>query len=209
MKIQQIFAKPIDRDIKGVIKVGQDDEINIRQELEEYVVTRELQKHFADFFASYKKSITGRTDKMGVWISGFFGSGKSHFLKILSYLLENRQVSGKKALDYFIDDKKIIDPMVLADMKLAAETPTDVILFNIDSKSESTGKQSKDAIVNVFLKVFNQMQGFCGSIPHVADLERRLSEEGRYDEFKAAFEEEYGEPWESSRQDFDLSLIHI
>ena len=121
----------------------------------------------------------------GRLVSGFFGSGKSHFLKILSYLLENRQVSGKKALDYFIDDKKIIDPMVLADMKLAAETPTDVILFNIDSKSESTGKQSKDAIVNVFLKVFNQMQGFCGSIPHVADLERRLSEEGRYDEFKA------------------------
>ncbi len=80
---------------------------------------------------------------------------------------------------YFIDDKKIIDPIVLADMKLAAETPTDVILFNIDSKSESTGKQNKDAIVNVFLKVFNQMQGFCGSIPHVADLERRLSEEGR------------------------------
>ena len=141
---------------------------------------------------------------MGVWISGFFGSGKSHFLKILSYLLENRQVSGKKALDYFIDDKKIIDPIVLADMKLAAETPTDVILFNIDSKSESTGKQNKDAIVNVFLKVFNQMQGFCGSIPHVADLERRLSEEGRYDEFKAAFEEEYGEPWETSRQDFDF-----
>ena len=63
--------------------------------------------------------------------------------------------------------KKIVDPIVLADMKLAAETSTDVILFNIDSKSESTGKQNKDAIVNVFLKVFNEMQGFCGSIPHV------------------------------------------
>ena len=204
MQIKEMFAKKIDREIQGVIIVGQGEDSNVSQELEEYVVTRELQKHFADFYASYKKGIVGTTPKMGVWISGFFGSGKSHFLKILSYLLENRQVSGKKALDYFIDDKKIIDPIVLADMKLAAETPTDVILFNIDSKSESTGKQNKDAIVNVFLKVFNQMQGFCGSIPHVADLERRLSEEGRYDEFKAAFEEEYGEPWETSRQDFDF-----
>lgn len=85
MMIKDLFAKPIDRDIKGVIKVGQDDSSNVRQELEEYVVTRELQKHFAEFFASYKRGILGTTDKMGVWISGFFGSGKSHFLKILSY----------------------------------------------------------------------------------------------------------------------------
>ena len=199
-----MFAKKIDREIQGVIIVGQGEEANVSQELEEYVVTRELQKHFADFYAAYKKGIVGTTPKMGVWISGFFGSGKSHFLKILSYLLENRQVGERKALDYFVEDKKIIDPIVLADMKLAADTPTDVILFNIDSKSETNGKQNKDAIVNVFLKVFNQMQGFCGSIPHVADLERRLSEEGRYTEFTDTFEEEYGEPWEDSRQDFDF-----
>jgi len=89
MNIQKMFAKPIDRSIKGVIKVGQDDNENIRQELEEYVVTRELQKHFSEFFSSYKRGITGNTDAMGVWISGFFGSGKSHFLKILSYLLSS------------------------------------------------------------------------------------------------------------------------
>ena len=204
MKIKDMFAKKIDREIQGVIIVGQGEDANVSQELEEYVVTRELQKHFADFYSAYKKGIVGTTPKMGVWISGFFGSGKSHFLKILSYLLENRQVGDRKAMDYFVEDKKIVDPMVLADMKLAADTPTDVILFNIDSKSETNGKQNKDAIVNVFLKVFNQMQGFCGSIPHVADLERRLTEEGRYDEFKAAFEEEYGDPWEESRQDFDF-----
>lgn len=204
MKIKDMFTKKIDREIQGVIIVGQGEDVNVSQELEEYVVTRELQKHFADFYSAYKKGIVGTTPKMGVWISGFFGSGKSHFLKILSYLLENRQVGDRKAMEYFVDDKKIVDPMVLADMKLAAEIPTDVILFNIDSKSETNGKQNKDAIVNVFLKVFNQMQGFCGSIPHVADLERRLSEEGRFDEFKAAFEEEYGELWEDSRQDFDF-----
>jgi hypothetical protein len=204
MLIREMFAKPIDREIQGVIIVGQDENANVQQELEEYVVTRELQKHFADFFSAYKKGIVGTTPKMGVWISGFFGSGKSHFLKILSYLLENREVGGKKALDYFIEDKKIVDPMVLADMKLAASTSTDVVLFNIDSKSDSNGKASKDAIVNVFLKVFNEMQGFCGSMPFLADLERRLTEEGRYAEFKQKFEEEYGSSWESSRQDFDF-----
>ena len=141
---------------------------------------------------------------MGVWISGFFGSGKSHFLKILSYLLANKQVGTKRAIDFFAEDKKIVDQMVLADMKLAADTSTDVVLFNIDSKSDSNSKQNKDAIVNVFLKVFNEMQGFCGAMPFLADLEKRLTEEGKYEEFKQKFDEVYGEEWEASRQDFDF-----
>ena len=98
MKIKDMFAKKIDREIQGVIIVGQGEDANVSQELEEYVVTRELQKHFADFYSAYKKGIVGTTPKMGVWISGFFGSGKSHFLKILSYLLENRQVETNRIL---------------------------------------------------------------------------------------------------------------
>ena len=50
MIIKDIFVKSIDRDLKGVIKVGQAEDENIKQELEEYVVTKELQKHFATFF---------------------------------------------------------------------------------------------------------------------------------------------------------------
>lgn len=204
MKIQNMFQKDIERDINGVIKVMQDDDRSLEQELSEYIITKELRRHFRTFFDNYTKAIDQPTDKIGVWISGFFGSGKSHFLKILSYLLQNKQVGDKHAIDYFIEDQKITNQMVLADMQLAANTPSDVILFNIDSKSDSNGKENKDAIVNVFLKVFNEMQGFCGSMPHLADLERRLSEEGRFEEFKEKFEEEYGDPWESSRQDFDF-----
>ena len=210
MLIKEMFEKEIDRDIQGVIIVGQSEAENVAQELDEYVVTKELQKHFADFFSAYKKGIVGTTPKMGVWISGFFGSGKSHFLKILSYLLANKSVGDKKAIDYFADDSltegkpKIVDRIVLADMKLAADTDTDVVLFNIDAKSDSNSKRNKDAIVNVFLKVFNEMQGFCGAMPFLADLERKLTEEGQYNEFKRKFEEVYGEAWEDSRQDFDF-----
>ena len=82
MQIKEMFEKQIDRDIKGVIKVGQSDEENVYQELDEYVVTKELLKHFRDFFDNYEKGINNNTDKMGVWISGFFGSGKSHFLSV-------------------------------------------------------------------------------------------------------------------------------
>lgn len=199
MILKDIYIKDIDRDIKGVIKVGQDDNQNVEQELDEYVLTEELNKHFDEFFENYKKGILGHTDKMGVWISGFFGSGKSHFLKILSYLLENKEVSGKKAIDYF--ENKIQDPILIADMQKAGETTTDVILFNIDSKSESNYKSSKDAILKVFNKVFDEMQGYCPTLPWVADLERQMVKDNVYDSFKQAFEEESGSTWEESRED--------
>lgn len=200
MLIKDMFKKPIDRDIRGVIKVGQDDDSNVQQELEEYVVTKELSKHFDNFFEAYKKGIVGTTDKMGVWISGFFGSGKSHFLKILSYLLENREVEGKRAIEYFND--KIQDNMVLADMKLSGDISADVILFNIDSKSDSDSKANKDAIVKVFNKVFNEMQGFCGSMPWIADLERQMVADGVYESFKETFKDISGREWVDAREDF-------
>ena len=71
MQIKEMFAKKIDREIQGVIIVGQGEDSNVSQELEEYVVTRELQKHFADFYASYKKGIVGTTPK---WAFGFLVS---------------------------------------------------------------------------------------------------------------------------------------
>lgn len=202
MQIKKMFEKQIDRDIKGVIKVGQSDEENIYQELDEYVVTRELLKHFRDFFDNYEKGINNHTDKMGVWISGFFGSGKSHFLKILSYLLQNSVVEGKRAIEYFTDGKKIEDPMLIAKMTNSGTISSDVMLFNIDSKGSAKVGSGKEAIVEVFMKVFNEMQGYCGSIPYLAEFERQLDNEGKFDEFKERFEANAGAPWEKKRQAF-------
>jgi len=194
-----MFQKEIDRDIKGVVKVGQNNEQVMKPELDEYVVTNELRGYFGDFFTAYQKGIVGHTDKMGVWISGFFGSGKSHFLKILSYLLENRTIDSKPAVNYF--DDKMEDAMVLAEMKQAGDISTDVILFNIDSKSDSDAKSDKEAIVKVFMKVFNEKQGFCGSIPWLADLERQMVKDGTYEAFKGEFKTIAGKEWAEARED--------
>jgi hypothetical protein len=200
MNIKEMFKKEIDRDIKGVIKVGQKDDEDIYQELNEYIVTHELLKHFREFFESYKKGIGQYTDDMGVWISGFFGSGKSHFLKILSYILENKEVHGKKALDFFKEDK-ITDSTVIADMSLSSTISTDVILFNIDAKS-STSEYKENAILDVFLKVFNEFSGFSASYPFLADFERKLTEEDVYDNFINEFEKINGNKWVDEREDF-------
>ena len=192
-KLKELYAKDIEREIQGVIKV--DDESYVSQELEEYVVTEELLKHFNSFFEAYNTGINGNTEKMGVWISGFFGSGKSHFLKIVSYLLENKVVNGKNAVDYF--DDKIDDKMLLADIKRAGSIPTDVILFNIDSKTENSNG-TKDRILDVFEKVFNEKMGL-SITPFVAEIERYIISQGKYEEFKKAFESEANSSWEEMR----------
>lgn len=130
MKIQNMFQKDINRDINGVVKVSQSDQHSLEQELSEYIITKELRRHFDTFFENYTKAIDYPTDKIGVWISGFFGSGKSHFLKMLSYLLSNKEVAGHHAFDYFAD--KFDDPMTFANVQKSVRIPTESILFNID-----------------------------------------------------------------------------
>lgn len=210
MLIRDMFYKGIDREINGVIKVGQKDKENVYQELEEYVVTEELDKYMNRFFDAYKRGLTGRTDKMGVWISGFFGSGKSHFLKILSYILSDKEVVNPDdgtvhtASSFFLDGVKVTDAKLQAKIREVASysDDTDVILFNVDSKSASDSKTNKEAIKDVFMKVFNEYLGYCGSIPFLADFERKLDETGKYRQFKDKFCEINGSSWEEAREDY-------
>ena len=98
--LRDIFEKPVDRAIDGVIKA--DDEASLRIELDEYVITGEIGRKLEHFLEAYNNYDTSN----GVWISGFFGSGKSHLLKMLALLLENREVDGVKAHDIFADKLK-------------------------------------------------------------------------------------------------------
>ncbi|MGB9929835.1 MAG: BREX system P-loop protein BrxC [Methanosarcina sp.] len=197
IKIENLFEKDIRRDINGVIKVDQEDEGSVYTELDEYVVTGESLKHFDYFFRNYTAALEEPTDRIGVWISGFFGSGKSHFLKILSYLLENRAVQGKTALEFFRE--KIPDPAIFANIEKAVTTGTkDIILFNIDSKA-NTANKGEEQIVNIFMRAFNDRRGYFGEVFWIADLEEDLEEKGLYESFKAEFERINGETWEERR----------
>lgn len=211
MKIKNIFQKDLFRPINGVVKVGDESASTVWQELDEYVVTKELTSHFHKFFTTYLLGIDDpRSEeprgKNGIWVSGFFGSGKSHFIKIISYLLGNDTVkdpkSGetKKAIDFFAS--KFDDQMFYGDVKRAVESPAEVILFNIDSKSGDS--KSRDAILNVFMQVLNEHQGYCAAYPFLADVERQMDKDGTYETFKAAFETLQDSSWESERDAFAL-----
>ena len=198
MKIQSMFQKDINRDINGVVKVAQDDEKSLHQELSEYIITKELRRHFRTFFDNYTKAIDQPTDKMGVWISGFFGSGKSHFLKMLSYLLSNKEVQGVPAIDYFKD--KFDDPMMYAQAVKCVSIPTESILFNIDI--EGPINKDKTAVLRTFAKMFYNHCGFYGDDLKIAKLERFIDRQGKTEEFRQKFEEVNGGPWVETRDSF-------
>ena len=119
MQIKDIFTRDLFRPINGVVKADQHDEEIVWQELDEYVVTRELDKHFRKFFHAYLATMDSPKDpvvasRMGVWVSGFFGSGKSHFIKILSYFWRTmapliRQTDEETAVQFF-DHQRIETP---------------------------------------------------------------------------------------------------
>ncbi|MCG5525934.1 BREX system P-loop protein BrxC [Ectothiorhodospira haloalkaliphila] len=135
-----------------------------------------------------------------------YGSGKSHFLKALSYLLANIKAEDadgheRCAADFF-DENKLHDPMIRADIAKAVQEPADVILFNIDSKASSN--DAGNPILNVFLRVFNEYQGFSGDHPHIAHMERHLAQRGVLERFKTAFQESSGMVWEEERDGYQF-----
>ena len=126
MHMRDIFLKPVDRPIDGVIKA--DDEASLRIELDEYVITAEISQRFGQFLDAYNNYSVAN----GVWISGFFGSGKSHLLKMLAYLLENHDIGGTPAYDIFKSKKELQDdPMLAGALRKAVSISSKSILFNM------------------------------------------------------------------------------
>jgi len=195
MKIQDLFQKDINRNIETVIKA--DDREHISDEVNEYVITQEISQRIRDFFGEYN-NYRGAN---GVWISGFFGCGKSHLLKILSYVIENKEFNGYKSGEVFADKIKD-DELLKADILAAISRPSESILFNIDQQAQITSKADENAILSVFYKVFYDHLGYYGSQSHVAQFEMWLDQDGLYDKFIVEFKQRYDLPWEEARREY-------
>ena len=204
MLIRNMFADDIDRKINGVVKVFDSDDQAIEQEVREYVITSELKKHFMTFFSEYGDAFDEPTADVGVWISGFFGSGKSHFLKMLSYILDDREIGGVRT------QSSAALPTTPAPSCSSTAPPapgTETILFNIDV--ESSINKDKTAVLRVFAKVFYDHLGFYGDNLKVAMLEKYIDQQGKTAAFCAAFEQRSGKRWQEARKAFAFNGKHI
>ncbi|WP_028584971.1 BREX system P-loop protein BrxC [Desulfogranum mediterraneum] len=202
MNLKTIFNKPVDRPIEGVIKA--DDEASLHLEIDEYVLTNEVEQRMESFLDAYN-NYEGAN---GVWVSGFFGSGKSHLLKMLALLLEDRQIDGTSALELFLP-KCGENEILRGDLKRAVSIPSKSILFNIDQKADVISKTEIDALLAVFVKVFDEMCGYYGKHGHIAQFERDLDSRELYEKFKQAYQSGTGRSWQQGREQSLLEAKNI
>lgn len=205
-----LFARDIDKKINGVIKAN--DEKELVDEVDEYVLTGEIQQNLETFLEEYNDPANHTQN--GAWISGFFGSGKSHLLKMLSHILgdvprglvdseaQSQPLSRESIVHSFIAKANEQDNAMLAgELERALTIPATSILFNIDQKSD---KGSVTALLYAFIRVFDEARGYYGRTPYVAKFEKDLDNNGQFEAFKEAFAEEAGKPWSEGRSEFIL-----
>lgn len=199
---EHIYKKDINRPINGVIKA--DSKTELTNEITEYVITAEQQQ--PKLLPALFRTLVPGGRPTCVWISGDFGSGKSHLLKILSYVLENElTVEGRKCAEIFAE-KADSDFELEGDIRRACTVPTESVLFNIQEKLDGVAKGGIDPVLNIFLKEFNRKMGFDDKKPEIAEIERYFNNKGKFDYLKQEFKSRFGEEWEDARKSILLKL---
>ena len=206
--IKNLFKKDIFRPIEGVIKADNLSEEAVFQEVDEYVITKEIHKRFDEFFSEYSSTIGHFTSNIGCWISGHFGSGKSHLLKILSYILSSDEKYDKLIKELFLTKIDDSDFELKRNIEKALNSPSETILFNIEQKAEIANTET-DTILEVFVKVFNEFRGYYSKIGYIAKFERDLDKKGKFEDFKKAFKKHSGESWENGREMLFLEIDNV
>ena len=192
---QHIYSKDIERPINGVIKAGSETEL--ANEVTEYVITAEQQK--PQLLPAFFKMLIPPQNPTCVWISGDFGSGKSHLLKILSYVLENElEIDGRRCAELFAE-KAGDDFELKGDILKACKVPTESVLFNIQEKLDGIGKSQIDPVLNIFLKEFNRKLGFDDKKPEIAEIERYFAKKGKYEWLKTEYKNRFNKEWIEDR----------
>lgn len=201
MFIKDLFKKDIERPIQTVIQAEQHSEEIQYTELEEFVLTTEGEKQLKAFLQHYTSVLEKPTIDTSVWIAGFFGSGKSHYMKIISYLLKNvlakKDGNLERAATSFIKEKTgDIELQKLIDQ--TSQTKNETIMFNISAQKSLTSK-GKLGIAETLYNKFNEHIGF-SKYAKIAYGEHQLASEGKFETFKENFKRLSGKSWEDARQ---------
>ncbi|MCP4384519.1 MAG: BREX system P-loop protein BrxC [Hyphomicrobiales bacterium] len=200
--IKSLFANDISRPIEEVIKVDQTDEQVIKFEIDEYVTTDAIARHYADILDSFAETPNKPHEGVGVWVSGFFGSGKSSFAKMLGLALENRPIEGTPAAERF--GQRTNDKIRVLLTKIAETIPTHAVIFDVSTdRGIRSGNQT---LTEIMYRLFLASLGYPTDLD-LAELEIGLEEDGRLDDFVDVFRTvTNGKEWEDRKKSVAFAL---
>lgn len=201
MKIGSIFRRDLSQRIKEVIKVDDHDVADVLDEISEYVVTDHIEEEFLQFLDVYQESIQKPSEVVNCWVSGFFGSGKSSFAKVLGYILSNPSLEGTDAAELFTS--KLTSPRIEALLRTIHEQAPSMAVFVDISQSKNLQKEGESPALPLYRQLLDDL-GYARDVT-LAELEIQLEADGLLDDFEKAFEETQGFNWHE-RRDKALAL---
>ena len=211
MKLRELYNKPINRAVNPAVSATKFDPETERIEIQEYVFTDEIINGLFRILDAIKNNKP--YDHVGIWIDGYYGSGKSHFLKYLDYCItpETRE----DALQRLLDAVKVIDPLdekhnigfdyeqLVSIANWLKKATIDTCIFNLETSYDNSTDKKK-AFLHVFWNEFNGKRGFNKfNITLAQNLEKPLADKGVFEEFKARIAEEGGD-WNDPGMAADL-----
>lgn len=197
--VSSIFAQDVSRHIEEVIKVDQTDEQIISEEINEYIFTDAIRASFIRILDRYMETPNKPHEGIGVWVSGFFGSGKSSFAKMLGIGLANRPIVGKRAAALVAERSRDIKIKTLL-ANIAERIPTHAVIFDVSTdRGIRSGNQT---ITEIMYRLFLESLGYAKDLD-ISELEINLEDEGKLEDFKSR----YGKIFPGKRWDEKKNLV--
>ena len=211
MKLKDLYSKPINRAVNPAVSATKFDPETERIEIQEYVFTDEIINGLFRILDAIKNNKP--YDHVGIWIDGYYGSGKSHFLKYLDYCITPS--TREDAVSRLLDAVKDIDPLdekhnlnfdydeLLSIANWLKRATIDTCIFNLETSYDNSTDKKK-AFLHVFWNEFNGKRGFNKfNITLAQNLEKPLAEKGVFEAFKERIAEEGGD-WNDPGMAADL-----
>ena len=188
--IKNILQLDLEDDIKNVIDLEDQSENEIQSEIESYIITDGLGEHLNKFISQY----TGNIKETGVWLSGFYGSGKSYFGKMLGYLIDNQTINGTLARERFIPRLHGVKNESLIESSIHKLGSINSTVIFLDAAKQNTDNGFGFTLFTNFLKRLGFRTDLYGY------MEYELFIEGKYDDLQDKAKEIFGEEWNTIKK---------
>ena len=194
-KVSTLFAESVTRPIEEVIKVDQADAAVLADEFREYVVTDSIRAQLLDFLRRYDNAPRQPNEAIGVWVSGFFGSGKSSFAKLAGTALSNRTILGQPASDLLAAQARSVEVTVLL-KQITEHIPTEAVIFDVSTDRAVRG--GDQALTEIVYRLFLQQLRYARDLD-LAELEIALEGDGRLAQFTETYRSLFNKDWDVAK----------